>query len=66
MPRLDHRPRDEYMSVPTWRVRQLQLIEDAARESVELIAQASPAERSGLVCEVRDLLSDALERPGPP
>jgi hypothetical protein len=52
-----HRPDDEHVSVPTWRMRQLQAIEDAARESVEMIRE------QGWPCagEVRDLLADALE-----
>jgi hypothetical protein len=56
MPRGD----DEHMNVPTWRMRQLQDIEHAARESVELIAAALAPERTSLVCEVRDLLETAL------
>ena len=52
---------DEHMSVPTWRMRQLQDIEQAARVAVELIA-AAPVKwpEASLVASVRDLLTDAL------
>jgi hypothetical protein len=64
-----HRPDDEHFSVPTWRMRQLQDIEDAARQCVELIRQTRPLLRAAddlaswnvLVVQVRDLLSEALD-----
>jgi hypothetical protein len=55
---------DEHMTLPTWRVRQLQDIEGAATEAVELIAETSPHDRSrlaDLTAEVRALLENALE-----
>ena len=52
---------DEHMNVPTWRMRQLQDIEHAARSAVELIAEAPAPERTSLVREVRDLLDEVLE-----
>ena len=56
------RRHDEHASVPTWRLRQLQLIEDAAREAVEILAKRR---RNGVfeqqAIEVKALLEDALE-----
>jgi hypothetical protein len=54
---------DEHMTLPTWRVRQLQSIEDAARETVELIRETKPQDRqrrADLVAEVQALLEDAI------
>jgi|HubBroStandDraft_3_1064219.scaffolds.fasta_scaffold598517_2 hypothetical protein len=59
MPRGD----DEHMSVPTWRMRQLQDIEQAALEVVELIGQTEYEKRSAFEREVSALLSDAIEGP---
>lgn len=54
---------DEHMNVPTWRMRQLQTIEDAAREVVEMTAHVYPVRREsmrGLLAEVHDKLVEAL------
>lgn len=59
---------DEHFNVPVWRMRQLQDIEDAARQCIELIAQTRPALRAAedlpswdlLVGEIRDLLQEAI------
>ena len=59
MPRGD----DEHMNVPTWRMRQLQDIEQAALEVVEMIGQTEYDKRSELAREVSALLSDAIEGP---
>jgi hypothetical protein len=62
-PGLHHRPDDEFMSVPVWRMRQLQDVEHAAREAVELAtrAQASgPRSPRHVLVEVKALLEDAL------
>jgi hypothetical protein len=56
MPRAD----DEHMAVPVWRMRQLQDIEDAAREAVELIA-TTPSHDQHVAGKVKTLLEDALE-----
>jgi hypothetical protein len=56
MPRGD----DEHMTLPTWRVRQLQDIEDAAREAVELVLPSKQG-RTDTEARVHDLLTDALE-----
>ena len=54
---------DEHLSVPTWRMRQLQDIEHAARECVELLPKvmhdADPAQAAQLAV-VYDLLHEAL------
>jgi hypothetical protein len=52
---------DEHMNVPTWRMRQLQNIEQAARQAVELI-NVAPVKwpEASLVATVRDLLVEAL------
>jgi hypothetical protein len=52
------RPDDEHMRVPTWRLKQLQDIEHAARTAVELLDEQPPD--APLVATVRDLLSEAL------
>jgi hypothetical protein len=65
------RPDDEHMSVPTWRMKQLQDIEHAAREAVELIAaersvgswltpSQADARRASALGVVGDLLTEAL------
>jgi hypothetical protein len=54
---------DEHMSVPTWRMRQLQDIEQAALEVVELIGATPFENRSPFEREVSALLSDAIEGP---
>lgn len=54
------RRHDEHVSVPTWRLRQLQLIEEAALQSIEVIEDAPPP-LPALVAGIRDLLADALE-----
>jgi hypothetical protein len=59
MPRAD----DEHMSVPTWRMRQLQDIEQAALEVVEMIGQTEYEKRSESEREISALLSDAIEGP---
>jgi hypothetical protein len=59
MPRGD----DEHMSVPTWRMRQLQDIEQAALEVVEMIGQTEYEKRSACEREISALLSDAIEGP---
>jgi hypothetical protein len=59
MPRGD----DEHMSVPTWRMRQLQDIEQAALEVVEMIGQTEYEKRSACEREIGALLSDAIEGP---
>ena len=51
---------DEHYSVPTWRLRQLQDIEHAARQCVELIKQGGTRERSALVTVIDGLLTEAL------
>jgi hypothetical protein len=60
---LHHRPDDEHMTVPVWRMRQLQNVEQAAREVVEVCRTASfsPAGEPGrFAAEIRGLLEDAL------
>jgi hypothetical protein len=62
MPRAD----DEHMSVPVWRMKQLQDIEHAAREAVETLTVAvrrpdQDRERSALLCDARDGLVEALK-----
>jgi hypothetical protein len=63
MPGLGHRPTDEHYSVPTWRMRQLQDTEHAARVVVEL-ARASldsfGPEARAIFVEIRDTLAEAL------
>jgi hypothetical protein len=59
MPRAD----DEHMSVPTWRMRQLQDIEQAALEVVEMIGQTEYEKRSESERGISALLSDAIEGP---
>jgi hypothetical protein len=60
-----HRADDEHLRVPVWRMRQLQAIEDAAREVVELVVVTPFAERSPFEREVKALLEDALEYVAP-
>jgi hypothetical protein len=51
------------MAVPVWRMRQLQDVEQAAREVVELIRATSfsPAGEAGrFAAEVKGILDDAL------
>jgi hypothetical protein len=57
------RRHDEHMTLPTYRVRQLQDIEDAATEAVELInTQEQDKRRSfAVLAEVRALLTEALD-----
>jgi hypothetical protein len=55
---------DEYMQLPTWRVRQLQDIEAAAIEVRELIVATPKSERqqrANLVDEILALISDVLD-----
>jgi hypothetical protein len=59
MPRGD----DEHMNVPVWRMRQLQDIEAAALEVVEMIGQTEFEKRSAFEREVGAILSDAIEGP---
>jgi hypothetical protein len=62
-PGLGHRPTDEHMSVPTWRLRQLQDVEQAAREVVELARgrlDGLPLEARAFIVELRAILEDAL------
>ena len=54
---------DEHLNVPVWRMRQLQDVEQAARECVELVRATAPSERTtlaNLATEMRELLEDAL------
>lgn len=56
---------DEHMSVPTWRMRQLQNVEQAARVVVELSRGAlrestRDAEHWALFIEICDVLGEAL------
>jgi hypothetical protein len=62
-PGLHHRPTDEHMTVPVWRMKQLQDVEQAAREAVELAAHAQasgPRSPRHVLVEVKALLEDAL------
>ena len=53
---------DEHMNVPTWRMKQLQDIEHAARQAVELInLTPTPLRNSNLAIEIRDALVEALK-----
>ena len=55
------RRHDEHMTLPTYRVRQLQDIEAAAIEAVELISTSPQGLRNVLTAEVKGLLSEVLE-----
>lgn len=62
-PSLQHRPDDEHMAVPVWRMRQLQDVEHAAREAVELargVQASGPRSARHVLVEVKALLEDAL------
>jgi hypothetical protein len=65
-PPITHRPTDEHMSLPTWRVRQLQDIEHAARLVAELIDETKrralddPGIWKALADEAASLLEQAL------
>jgi hypothetical protein len=48
------------MSVPVWRMRQLQDVEHTARTVVELIA-LNPNQRNELVDAIKDQLTEALD-----
>ena len=50
---------DEHYNVPTWRLRQLQAIEDAAKEAVELVPPSKQG-RTDTERRVYDLLTEAL------
>ena len=52
---------DEHMTLPTWRVRQLQDIEDAAREAIEILSEKRRNGTDEQAIEVKALLEDALE-----
>lgn len=54
---------DEFMSVPVWRMKQLQDVEQAAREAVELaggVQMTGPRAARHVLVEVKALLEDAL------
>lgn len=53
------RPDDEHMSVPVWRMRQLQDVEHAARECVELL-KTGRGTHGAIERKVLDLLTEAL------
>jgi hypothetical protein len=54
---------DEHMAVPVWRMRQLQDVEAAALEVIELIGQIEFDKRTTFEREVGALLQDAVEGP---
>ena len=54
------RRHDEHMALPTWRVRQLQAIEDAAHEAVEILSEKRRNGADEQAVEVKALLEDAL------
>lgn len=59
-PGLHHRPDDEHMNVPTWRMRQLQDIEHAALAVLEAWGQGGfvPPGLNHALIELRDRLGD--------
>jgi hypothetical protein len=59
---MGHRADDEHMNLPTWRVRQLQDIEHAAREVVEVYRKDMPRLRGSSLDEraAMDRLTEAL------